>query len=145
MRLTVLGATGGIGRHIVAHALADGHEVTAAVRDPARLPVRHQNLQVVRANALDAASVKESIEGADAVLSGIGTADRRNPLKPASTSAQAVVEAMLVTGASGSPQQSGRDVSALCGIGPELTIQFQVDRERSGVFPSDVIQDRHGR
>ena len=97
MRLTVLGATGGIGRHIVAHALADGHGVTAAVRDPARLPVRHQNLQVVRANALDAASIKEAIEGADAVLSGIGTADRRNPLKPASTSAQAVVEAMVAT------------------------------------------------
>ena len=97
MRLTVLGATGGIGRHIVAHALADGHGVTAAVRDPARLPVRHQKLQVVRANALDAASIKEAIEGADAVLSGIGTADRRNPLKPASTSAQAVVEAMVAS------------------------------------------------
>lgn len=97
MKLTVLGATGGVGRHIVRHAVADGHEVTAAVRDPARLPVQHPNLTVVRADALDAASVKEVIEGADAVLSGIGTAQRHDPLRPASSSARAAAEAMVAT------------------------------------------------
>ncbi|HET9256175.1 MAG TPA: SDR family oxidoreductase [Pseudonocardiaceae bacterium] len=98
MRLTVLGATGGVGRHIVTHALADGHDVRAVVRDPARLPTRHSNLSVMTADALDAVSVKEAIDGADAVLSGIGTADRHNPLKPASTSARAAIEAMTATG-----------------------------------------------
>ncbi|MFE5587301.1 NAD(P)H-binding protein, partial [Kitasatospora sp. NPDC056531] len=49
MELAVLGATGGIGRHLVTLALADGHHITAAVRDPARLPVRHDRLTVVRA------------------------------------------------------------------------------------------------
>lgn len=38
MRLTVFGATGGVGREVVGQALAAGHEVTAVVRDPARLP-----------------------------------------------------------------------------------------------------------
>ncbi|WP_395109744.1 NAD(P)-dependent oxidoreductase [Actinomadura sp. SCN-SB] len=98
MRLAILGATGGVGRHLVAHALDDGHTVTAAVRDPARLPVRHPNLEVVRADALDAASLKPVVEGAGAVLSGIGAAGRRDPLKPASTSARAAVEAMSATG-----------------------------------------------
>jgi putative NADH-flavin reductase len=97
MKLTVLGATGGVGRHLVTHALADGHDVTAAVRDPARLPERHPNLSVRRTDALDAASVKEAVEGADAVLSGIGTADRHDPHKPASTSARAAVQAMVAT------------------------------------------------
>ncbi|HEY3893974.1 MAG TPA: SDR family oxidoreductase [Pseudonocardiaceae bacterium] len=97
MKLTVLGATGGVGRHIVTHALADGHEVTAAVRDPARLPERHPKLAVLGTNALEAASVKEAVEGADAVLSGIGTADRHDPHKPASTSARATVQAMIAT------------------------------------------------
>ncbi len=98
MKLTVLGATGGVGRHLVAHALADGHEVTAAVRDPARLAVRHENLSIVRADALDAASVKAVVDGSDAVLSGIGASGRHDPLKPASASARAAVEAMAATG-----------------------------------------------
>lgn len=41
MRLAVFGATGGTGRQLVEQALAQGHEVTAVVRDPARLPVEH--------------------------------------------------------------------------------------------------------
>ncbi|MFI6151228.1 NAD(P)-dependent oxidoreductase [Kitasatospora sp. NPDC051170] len=98
MKLVVLGATGGVGRHLVTHALADGHLVTAAVRDPARLAVRHDRLTVARADALDAASLKPLLEGADAVLSGIGQAGRHDALKPASTSARAALEAMRATG-----------------------------------------------
>jgi putative NADH-flavin reductase len=98
MKLTILGATGGIGKHLVTHALADGHRVDAVVRDPARLGVSHERLTVVRADALDAASLKPVLAGSDAVLSGIGQAGRHDPLKPASTSARAVAEAMAATG-----------------------------------------------
>ncbi|UKY53640.1 NAD(P)-dependent oxidoreductase [Streptomyces inhibens] len=98
MKLTVLGASGGVGRQLVTQALADGHEVTAALRSPQKLTVRHERLTVARADALDAASVKTVIDGADAVLSGIGQAGRHDPLRPASTSARAVVEAMTAAG-----------------------------------------------
>ena len=37
MRLTVVAATGGIGRQILEQALAAGHDITAAVRDPRKL------------------------------------------------------------------------------------------------------------
>ncbi|MFI6783976.1 NAD(P)H-binding protein [Micromonospora sp. NPDC050276] len=37
MRVTVFGATGGTGQHLMRQALAVGHHVTAVVRDPARL------------------------------------------------------------------------------------------------------------
>ncbi len=37
MRITVLGATGNVGRRVVAEALSRGHEVTAVVRDSAKL------------------------------------------------------------------------------------------------------------
>src|SRR5260370_36800829 len=38
MKLTIFAATGGIGRHVLDQALAAGHEVTAVVRNPNRLP-----------------------------------------------------------------------------------------------------------
>jgi putative NADH-flavin reductase len=98
MNITVLGATGGVGRHVVRYALLDGHKVTAVVRDPARLRIEHENLVVVRTNPLDAASLTEVVGGSDAVLSGMGQAGRKDPLRPASTSAQAAVEAMVATG-----------------------------------------------
>jgi len=38
MKLTIFAATGGIGRHVLEQAIAAGHDVTAVVRDPAKLP-----------------------------------------------------------------------------------------------------------
>ena len=40
MRITLFGATGRTGRRVAEYALAEGHEVTAYVRDPARLAMR---------------------------------------------------------------------------------------------------------
>lgn len=97
MKLTILGATGGVGRHLVAHALRAGHEVTALVREPSRLAADQHNLSVIVGDALDPDSVTQAIDGADAVLSAIGATGRDDPLKPASTSAQAAIEAMHAT------------------------------------------------
>jgi putative NADH-flavin reductase len=40
MKITIFGATGGTGTHLVEQALAAGHDVTVVVRDPARLAVK---------------------------------------------------------------------------------------------------------
>ncbi|WP_445032197.1 NAD(P)H-binding protein, partial [Streptomyces sp. SAS_275] len=53
MKLTVLGATGGIGQEIVRQALGSGHQVTAVVRDPARLTVTGTGLEVFRTDLTD--------------------------------------------------------------------------------------------
>jgi len=39
MKITIFGATGGTGNHLVRLALVAGHDVTAVVRDPARLSI----------------------------------------------------------------------------------------------------------
>jgi NADPH:quinone reductase-like Zn-dependent oxidoreductase len=39
MELTIFGATGGTGTCLTEQALAAGHQVTAVVRDPARMSV----------------------------------------------------------------------------------------------------------
>ncbi|MGV9688650.1 NAD(P)-dependent oxidoreductase [Streptomyces sp. NPDC003444] len=77
MRLTVFGATGGTGREIVRQALAAGHEVTAVVRNPARLAVSGTRLVVRRAEDLsDPEALRAAVGGRDAVLSGLGARSR---------------------------------------------------------------------
>ncbi len=70
--LLVVGATGGTGRELVGQALAQGHTVTAFVREPARLRIEHENLRVVRGDILDYASVEAAMHGQDAVLCALG-------------------------------------------------------------------------
>ncbi|MFD6438156.1 NAD(P)-dependent oxidoreductase [Streptomyces venezuelae] len=72
MKLTVFGATGGVGGEIVRQALAAGHGVTAVVRDPARLSVTGEGLEVLRADLTDPEALRAAVTGRDAVLSGLG-------------------------------------------------------------------------
>ncbi|WP_370414382.1 NAD(P)-dependent oxidoreductase [Streptomyces fradiae] len=76
MKLTVFGATGGIGQEIVRQALGAGHEVTAVVRDPARFTVTGPRLTVFRSDLSDPAALHAAVDGRDAVLSGLGARNR---------------------------------------------------------------------
>jgi len=78
MNLTVFGATGGIGREIVRQALDAGHRVTAVVRDPARLGVTGDALEVFPADLTDPERLRAAVAGRDAVLSGLGPRSRKD-------------------------------------------------------------------
>jgi putative NADH-flavin reductase len=72
MCVLVIGATGGTGRELVREALAQGHQVTAFVRNPAKLQIEHANLRVAKGDVLDYATVESAMRGQDAVLSALG-------------------------------------------------------------------------
>ena len=73
MNITVFGATGGTGTAMVEQALAAGHEVTAVVRDPARIKVApHPRLRVVTADVMDPASIAPALAGTDAAVNTVG-------------------------------------------------------------------------
>ncbi len=79
MRLTVFGATGAVGSEIVRQALAAGHEVTAVVRDAARLSVTGDALNVVAVPRIDEPeALRDAVAGRDAVLSGLGPRSRKD-------------------------------------------------------------------
>lgn len=78
MKLTVFGATGGVGQEIVRQALTAGHRVTAVVREPGRLEVTGPGLDVVRADLTDEGAVRPAVAGRDAVLSGLGARSRKD-------------------------------------------------------------------
>lgn len=73
MRLLVLGATGGTGRHVVTQALEQGHQVTALARRAKQLPIRHQNLATVATDlTMDDGVLAQTLPGHDAVISALG-------------------------------------------------------------------------
>ena len=72
MNLTVFGATGGVGRHVVTQALDRGDHVTAYVRNPVKLDVTHPALTVVSGELTDRDAIGQAVRGADAVISALG-------------------------------------------------------------------------
>jgi len=97
MKLTIFGATGATGTSLVQQALTAGHDVTAVVRDPARLaiPARHR-LRTVTADVLDAAAISPAVDGADAVISAVGPGTGASTLRQDST--RSIIQAMQKTG-----------------------------------------------
>lgn len=70
-RVLVLGASGGIGAHVVTEALARGHAVRAFVRNSAWSPPEG-DVEAFVGDVTDAASVGAAVEGVDAVLWALG-------------------------------------------------------------------------
>jgi uncharacterized protein YbjT (DUF2867 family) len=98
MKLTVFGATGGIGGHVVRQALDAGHKVTAVVRDPTGFGVSHPALEVVTVPGLtDPGVLRAVVDGSDAAISGVGPRGRKDgPV--ASTTTRAMLSALEASG-----------------------------------------------
>jgi putative NADH-flavin reductase len=99
MKLTIFAASGGIGSQILQQAVRAGHQVTAVVRDPKRLPRSRDGLRVITADLLaaDPRSIESAVAGADAVLSGLGASSIAEA-GIAARGTRAIVDAMQATG-----------------------------------------------
>lgn len=98
MKLTIFAATGRTGRRLLDAAVAAGHDVTAVVRDPAKLPA---GVRAVTADlsSPDGTALERAVEGADAVLSALGarsSAEAGHRIVARGT--RAIVEAMRAAG-----------------------------------------------
>lgn len=72
MKLLIIGGTGGTGKELIKQALEQGHSLTALVRNPEKVKITHQNLNVIKGNVLDYDKVQEVVAEQDAVLSVLG-------------------------------------------------------------------------
>lgn len=97
MKLAIVGATGGIGRHLVDQAVAAGDDVTAVVRDPAKLAGVAVRVVAADLATPDPAALRHAFEGADAVLSGLGPRSAADA-GIATRGTRAVVDAMTTVG-----------------------------------------------
>jgi uncharacterized protein YbjT (DUF2867 family) len=77
MKLTIIAATGGVGRQLLSQALDAAHDVTAVARNPAKLPqdvLANRNARIVTADLAGPSPqvLEAAVAGADAVLSCLG-------------------------------------------------------------------------
>ena len=72
MKLTIIAATGGIGRQLLEQAIAAGHDVTAVARNPQNLSPAPARAVAADLASADPAALHPAVAGADAVLSALG-------------------------------------------------------------------------
>lgn len=81
MKITLFGASGGVGRELVSQAADADHHVRAVVRSSAAAGVDPRAQVMVVDDLTSHDAVAQAIHGADAVLSAVGLR-RRNPNNP---------------------------------------------------------------
>jgi len=107
MNIALIGASGMIGSRILNEAVGRGHDVTAIVRDTARVGP-HERVTVVSADATDAHDVARAVAGADVVISAYspGSGDQSDLSKNAYALIDGLTEArvgrVIVIGGAGS-------------------------------------------
>ena len=98
MRITVFGASGPTGQHLCRLALAAGHEVRAASRRT-EWAASSPAFTAIRADVSTGQGVAEAVEGAEAVLSTLGTTYTRHPVSVYSQGTRSILEAVTATSA----------------------------------------------
>lgn len=93
MKLIVFGASRGVGRSLTEFALAEGHRVTAVVRHPPSLGLRHDSLEVVTGDVTEVDSVRRCLPGHEMAFCTVG-ADKGGATTLYSTAARNIASAM---------------------------------------------------
>ena len=75
IRLAVFGASGKTGVPFLQQALANGHHIKALIRNPYKLQIKHDNLEIIKGDAYQAEDVLRTVRGTDAVISLLGQAE----------------------------------------------------------------------
>ncbi|MGK7930620.1 MAG: NAD(P)-dependent oxidoreductase [Microcystaceae cyanobacterium] len=73
MKLLIFGSTGSVGCQVVEQAIEQGHQVTAFARNPDKITIKNPNLQYFQGDVLDFSSVKQAVQGQDAVICTLGS------------------------------------------------------------------------
>ena len=93
MKIALFGATGGTGQQLLEQAIKSGHQVTALVRDPAKLDRKNSALTVIAGNVLQPADVDKVVSGADAVICSLGNTSN-NPDMMVTQGTRNIIDAM---------------------------------------------------
>jgi len=94
LKLTIFGASGNTGHELVKQALEKGHLVTAFVRDPSRLSIKHAQLKIFAGDVIDPESVAKAVHGQDVVICALGAGSDLKKTTVRTTGTTNIVQAM---------------------------------------------------
>ena len=94
MRIAIIGASRGIGAELLKAAVEKGHEVTALVRNSAKLNASVPGLKIITGDILDPSSVTAAIAGQEAICVCIGIPPTRKPVDVFSRGIQNIIDAI---------------------------------------------------
>jgi putative NADH-flavin reductase len=100
MKLTVFGASGGTGKHVVRQALSRGYDVVAVLRRPDALALTDERLIVRQGDVLNADSIVRAIQGSETIISALGAHTQRTPTTVYSAGISNIIAALPAAGAS---------------------------------------------
>ena len=141
MKLLVLGATGGTGKHIVRQALEAGHEVTVFVRDRSKTGPDHPRLRVIEGGLDDSRALSDAMRGHDAVISALGRGYSFKPERLMERSVPVIIGAMKSAGLRRLLFTSALGVGDSFGDAPLLARLFFLTLLRK-IYADKLIGDR---
>ena len=72
MQITILGASGQVGKETVREALSKGYQVKVLVRSPDKLGDLKEKVTIVKGDLLDSSSVEQALQGSVVVINAAG-------------------------------------------------------------------------
>ena len=94
MKITVFGATGKTGLEVVKQALELGHHVSAFVRDPNKVVLKHVNLTVFKGDVLELSDVTQALKQQAAVIIALGAGNSLGKTRVRSLGTANIIESM---------------------------------------------------
>jgi len=100
MKVVVFGATGTIGKHLIAQSLEQGHEVTAFCRNETKLEeFQSQNLKIFTGDVFNLEDVTKAVKGQEIVIIALGSGKSRKSVVR-SEGTKHIIAAMKANGVS---------------------------------------------
>src|SRR6202162_4423961 len=90
MRVLIFGATGGTGRYLVSQGLEQGCQLTAFVRNPGTLTIKHPSLTIFKGGLSDHNSITNALNGVNVVICVLGNDTRKALFKPSNMISQSL-------------------------------------------------------
>ncbi|MBW8683372.1 NAD(P)-dependent oxidoreductase [Chitinophaga rhizophila] len=129
--IILIGASGFVGSAILKEALNRGHQVKAVVRNPEKITVKDDKLEVVAADVQDVTALTPILKGADAVISSYNPGwTNPNIYNDTLTGYKAILDAV-----------KGADVNRLLVVGGagSLFVKPDVRVMDTGVLPEAIL------